>query len=151
MPKFISDRDVSFFKHIAREVVDDVVQNTCVLYKVNLIDTKVNLYGEAMNKTWYPGVELNVLINKDVQTSDYEGFGPDRVQGVEFRFDRFMLEEHNTYPETGDVIYFDNSYYEIGNTSEVQYSGGFAKNNFSVVCETFMVSKSTLNIEERIN
>ena len=150
MPKFISNRDVSFFKHIARELVDDVVQNTCVLYKVNLVDTKVNLYGEAMNKTWHPGVELNVLINKDVQTSDYEGFGPDRVQGIEFRFDRFMLEEHGAYPEIGDVIYFDNSYYEIGNTSEVQYSGGLPQNNFSVVCSTIMVSKTSLNIEERV-
>ena len=151
MPKFISDRDVSFFKGIAREVVDDVVQNTCVLYKLNIVDTKVNLYGESLGKSWYRGVELNVLINKDPRETEYEGFGPQRTQTVEFRFDRFMLEERNTYPEIGDVIYFDNSYYEIGNTNEVQYSGGFSKNNFSVVCSTFMVSKATLNIEERIN
>jgi len=124
--------------------------NTCVLYKVNLIDTKTNLYGESIGKTWYPGVELYVLINKERMASSYEGFGADRTQIVEFRFDRFMCEEKNSYPEIGDVIYFDNSYYEINNTSEVQYSGGFAKNNFSVVCETFMVSKSTLNIEDRI-
>ena len=151
MPKFISDRDVSFFKHIAREVVDDVVQNTCVLYKVNLVDTRVNLYGEAMNKTWYPGVELYVLINKNEGTTEYkEGFGPDRAQSVEFRFDRFMCEEKNSYPEVGDVVYFDGSYYEIDNTSEIQYSGGQPKNNFSIVCNTFMVSKSMLNIEEPI-
>jgi hypothetical protein len=150
MPKFISDRDVSFFKHIAREVVDDVVQNTCVLYKVNLVDTKINLYGEATNKTWHTGVELYVLINKDPVAVSYEGFGADKTQNVEFRFDRFMCEEKNSYPEIGDVIYFDGSYYEIDNTSEVQYSGGLPKNNFSIVCTTIMVSKSMLNIEERI-
>jgi hypothetical protein len=150
MPKFISDRDVSFFKHIAREVVDDVVQNTCVLYKINLVDTKINLYGEATNKTWYPGVELYVLINKETQGSSYEGFGADRTQNVEFRFDRFACEEKNSYPEVGDVIYFDGAYYEIDNTTEVQYSGGLPKNNFSIVCSTIMVSKSMLNIEERI-
>lgn len=150
MPKFISDRDVSFFKHIAREVVDDVVQNTCVLYKINLVDTRVNLYGEAMNKTWHPGVELNVLINKEKQDVSYEGFGADKNQNIEFRFDRFMLEEKNSYPEIGDVIYFDGAYYEIDNTSEIQYSGGLPKNNFSIVCSTIMVSKSMLNIEERI-
>jgi hypothetical protein len=150
MPKFISDRDVSFFKHIAREVVDDVVQNTCVLYKINLVDTKINLYGEATNKTWYPGVQLYVLINKETQGTTYEGFGADRTQNVEFRFDRFACEEKNSYPEVGDVIYFDGAYYEIDNTSEVQYSGGLPKNNFSIVCTTIMVSKSMLNIEERI-
>jgi hypothetical protein len=151
MPKFISDRDVAFFKGIAREVVDEVVQNAVVLFKINLNDTRVNLYGEALNKTWHKGVELFALINKDPRETEYEGFGPQRTQTVEFRFDRFMLEEHNTYPEIGDVVYFDNSYYEIGNTNEIQYSGGLSKNNFSVVCMAFMVSKSSLNIEERIN
>ena len=150
MPKFISDRDVAFFKGIAREVVDDVVQNTCVLYKINLADTRINLYGEAMNKTWHAGVQLYVLINKETTTTNYEGFGADTMQNIEFRFDRFMCEEKNSYPEVGDVIYFDNAYYEIANTSEIQYSGGLPKNNFSIICSTIMVSKSMLNIEERI-
>ncbi len=150
MPKFAIGRDIELFKSFAREVVDDVVQNTAVLFKVNLNETKINLYGEATNKTWYPGVELNVLINKSGQSAGYEGFGADTSQNIEFRFDRWMLEEKNTYPEIGDIIYFDQSYYEIDNTTEVQFVGGLPSNNFSVVCSTFMVRKSSLNIEERI-
>ena len=150
MPKFISDRDVAFFKHIAREIVDDVIENFCVLYKVNLADTKVNLYGESINKTWQPGVSLNVLIDKQQQAQNYEGFGTNTNQNVSYKFDRFMLEEKSMYPEVGDIIYFDQSYYEINNVYEVQYTGGLPQYNFSVVCDTFMVSKSLLNIEERI-
>lgn len=150
MPKFISDRDVRFFKHIAREAVDDVVENICVLYKINLADTRINLYGEAISKTWHPGVQLNVLIDKSGQQQNYEGFGPNTVQDIQFNFDKFMLEEKSIYPEVGDVIFFDQAYYEINNTTEVQYSGGLPQHNFSVVCSTFMVSKSLLNIEERI-
>lgn len=150
MPKFISDRDVRFFKHIAREAVDNVVENICVLYKINLVDTKINLYGEAISKTWYPGVQLNVLIDKSQQSQNYEGFGPNTNQDIQYNFDRFMLEEKGIYPEVGDIIFFDQSYYEINNVYEVQYSGGLPQHNFSVVCQTFMVSKSLLNIEERI-
>jgi len=150
MPKFLVGRDIELFKSIAREMVDDIVENICVLFKVNISETKVNLYGESLNKTWHPGVELNVLINKVAQTAGYEGFGADTSQNIEFRFDRWMLEEKLSYPEIGDVIYFDNSYYEIDNTSEVQFVGGLSENNFSVVCSTFMVRKSQLNIEERI-
>lgn len=151
MPKFISERDVAFFKGIAREIVDVVVENTIVLFKVNLNETKINIYGEAMNKTWYPGVQLYALINKEPETANYEGFGPDANQNIEFRLDRFMCEEKGIYPEIGDVIFFDQSYYEIDNTNEVQFVGGLPDNNFSIVCSTFMVNKSSLNIEERIN
>lgn len=150
MPKFLVGRDIDLFKSIAREIVDDVIQNAIVLFKINLNDTKVNIYGESLNKTWHPGVEMFALINKDPNTINYEGFGSDKGQTIEFRLDRWACEEKNAYPETGDVIYFDNSYYQVDNTSETQFVGGQSQNNFSIVCSTFMVRKSDLNIEERI-
>jgi len=151
MPKFISERDVRFFKHIARELVDDVVQTAIVLYKVNLTDTRINLYGEAVDKTWHRGVEMYVLIDKDPGSTEYEGFGPEQQQTITFKFDRFACEEKNLYPEIGDVIYFDSSYYEINYTYEVQFSGGQPVNNFSVVVNAFLANRSTLGIEERVN
>ena len=151
MPKFLQTRDIEFFKSIARELVDDVVQNTIVLFKINMNETKVNIYGESLNKTWYPGVELYALYSKNPEDVVYEGFGPEMQQNITFKLDRAMCEEKNLYPEVGDIIFFDTSYYEIDNTNEIQFIGGSPDNNFSIVCETFMVSKSTLNIEERIN
>jgi len=151
MSKFLQTRDIEFFKGIARELVDDVVQNTIVLFKINMNETKVNIYGESLNKTWYPGVELYALYSKSPEDVVYEGFGPEMQQNITFKLDRIMCEEKNVYPEVGDVIFFDTSYYEIDNTNEIQFIGGSPDNSFSIVCETFMVSKSTLNIEERIN
>jgi hypothetical protein len=151
MAKFVSDRDVAFFKGIARELVDDVIQNTLVLFKINLNETKINIYGESMNKTWYAGVEVFGLIDKEPETTTYEGFGADRNQSITFKLDRWMLEEKNIYPEIGDVIFWNEAYFEIDNTNEIQLVGGQTYNNFSVVCSTFMVSKSSLNIEHRIN
>ncbi len=157
MPKFISDRDVAFFRGLARELVDVVIENVCVLFKVDLRETKVNIYGEAMNKSWHPGVELYVLIDKEPESVVYEGFGADNSQNITFKFDREMCEERNVYPEIGDVILFNESYYEIDNTNEVQFVSGMPgktvydnQKNWSIVCSTFMVSKSNLNIEERI-
>jgi hypothetical protein len=78
MPKFLVGRDIDLFKSIARELVDDVIQNTIVLFKINLSDTKVNIYGESLNKTWHQGISMYALINKDPSTINYEGFGADR-------------------------------------------------------------------------
>ena len=155
MPKFMLGRDLQLFRSFARELVDDVIENTCVLFKINLTETKVNIYGEAVNKTWHPGIELYVLASKEPETTRYEGFGPDTDQNVTFKFDRLLCEERNAYPEIGDVIYFNTAYYEIDNTTEVQLVGGLpgtnSERNWNIVCSTFMVSKSNLNIEERIN
>ena len=151
MPKFLQARDIDLFKSIARELVDTVIQNTIVLFKVNMNETKVNIYGESLNKTWYPGVELYALYSKSPEDVVYEGFGPEMQQNITFKLDRMMCEEKDVYPEIGDIIFFDTSYYEIDNTNEIQFIGGSPDNNFSIVCETFMVTKSTLNIEERIN
>ena len=150
MPKFLQTRDIEFFKSIARELVDDVVQNTIVLFKINMNETKVNIYGESLNKTWYPGVQVYALIDKEPESTRYEGFGSDRDQNVTFKLDRWMLEEKGIYPEVGDIINWNEGYFEIDNTNEVQMVGGQSYNNFSIVCETFMVSKSNLNIEEKI-
>jgi hypothetical protein len=150
MPKFSLGRDIDFFKSIARELVDDVIQNTVVLFKINMNETKINIYGESLNKTWYPGVEVFALVDKEPESARYEGFGLDTDQNVTFKLDRWMLEEKGIYPEVGDILNWNGGYFEIDNTNEIQLVAGQPYNNFSIVCSTFMVSKSNLNIEEKI-
>ena len=150
MPKFVSERDVNFFKSIARELVDVVVQVEVALYKLNIYESKINIYGESTNKTWYQGVSLYAMVDKDPENVVYEGFGPDNSQLITFKFDKDLCEDRGVYPEIGDVIMFDNSYYEIDNTNEVQFIGGQPYNNYSIVCTTFMTRKSNLNITERV-
>ena len=134
MSKFLQTRDIEFFKGIARELVDDVVQNTIVLFKINMNETKVNIYGESLNKTWYPGVQLYALYSKSPEDIVYEGFGPEMQQNITFKLDRMMCEEKNVYPEVGDVIFFDTSYYEIDNTNEIQFIGTDIINLFFLQC-----------------
>jgi hypothetical protein len=160
MARFALGRDIRFFEGISRELVDAVVTTAVVLYKLIIEDSKTNLYGESLSKTYYQGVNCNAMIQREDSQANYEGFGSDTSQNIEFRFDRYMLEEKESYPEIGDVIYFDNSYYEIDNVNESQFIGGnpfltddlendFSR-NMSVICSTVMVRKSDLNIEERI-
>jgi hypothetical protein len=150
MPKFISPRDVTFFRGIARELVDEVIQVEIILYKLNIYQSKVNLYGESLDKTYYRGVSIYALVDKDNVETNYEGFGSDTSQTITFKLDRERCQEKAIYPEVGDFIYFDTSYYEINNTNEVQFIGGQEYNNYSIVCTEFMSRISDLNIEKRI-
>jgi hypothetical protein len=149
MARFTLSRDIKFFESISRELVDVVIETAVVLYKLVIEDSKTNLYGESLNKTYYQGVETTAVIERESSTSDYEGFGPDKNQSVEFRFNRFTLEDTGFYPEVGDIIFHNNGYFEIDNVREDQMVGGQVVNKFSIICSTFMTRRSTIQTEMR--
>jgi hypothetical protein len=150
MARFTLSRDIKFFEGISRELVDAVIETAVVLYKLVIEDSKTNLYGESLNKTYYQGVETTAVIERETSTSDYEGFGADKNQNVEFRFNRFTLEDTGFYPEVGDIVFHNNGYFEIDNVREDQLIGGQVNNKFSIICSTFMTRRSTIQTEMRI-
>lgn len=149
MARFALDRDIRFFEGVSRELVDAVVENTAVIFKMIIESTKTNIYGESLNKTYYPGVEVACMIERGDTSVTYEGFGSDKSQTTQFRFNRFSLEDRGVYPEIGDIIYHNDAYFEIDNVVEDQLVGGRPSEKFSIICSTFMSRKSTLQIEER--
>lgn len=152
MGRFALTRDITFFKTISRELVDDVIKTPVVLYKLVIDTVKTNLYGEALNKTYYRGLECTAIIERDDTSSNYEGFGPDTAQNVEFRFNRFTLVEKDFYPEIGDLIYHNNAYFEVDNVRDVdQLIAGKQSEPYSVICSTFMTRRTTIQLEPRNN
>jgi hypothetical protein len=150
MARFTLSRDIKFFEGISRELVDVVIETAVVLYKLVIEDSKTNLYGESLNKTYYQGVETTAVIEREPSASEYEGFGSDKSQNVEFRFNRFTLEDTGFYPEVGDIVFHNNGYFEIDNVREDQLIGGQVNNKFSIICSTFMTRRSTIQTEMRI-
>jgi hypothetical protein len=127
-----------------------VVTTAVVLYKLIIEDSKTNLYGESLSKTYYQGVNCNAMIQREDSQSNYEGFGPDTSQNVEFRFNKFTLEDTGFYPEVGDIIFHNNGYFEIDNVKEEQLIGGRVDEKFSIICSTFMTRRSSIQTEMRV-
>ena len=150
MARFALGRDIRFFEGISRELVDAVVTTAVILYKLIVEDSKTNLYGESLSKTYYQGMECNAMIQREDAQADYEGFGSDTSQNVEFRFNRFTLEDKGFYPEVGDIIFHNNAYFEIDNVREDQLIGGRVDEKFSIICSTFMTRRSSIQTEMRI-
>jgi hypothetical protein len=150
MARFTLSRDIKFFEGISRELVDVVIETAVVLYKLVIEDSKTNLYGESLNKTYYQGVQTTAMIEREPGTSEYEGFGADKSQNVEFRFNRFTLEDTGFYPEIGDIIFHNDGYFEIDNVREDQMIGGQVDNKFSIICSTFMTRRSSIQTEMRV-
>jgi hypothetical protein len=149
MPRFVSTRDVRFFQSINKELIDDVIETTVLLYKLSSDDTSTNIYGEAKKKIYFQPIQVACLIERDQTAVASEGFGLETTQSARFKFYRTTLEEVGFYPESGDFIFFNEGYYEIDNANEEQLVAGQPTFVHSIICETHLTRRSSLNIDSR--
>ena len=186
MALFGSARDISLFRHVNRELLADIITQQCSFYKYKLEETKVNIYGEAAEEKFYMGpVLLNCLIERQDQDYPETDLGTDFSWGATFKFLRDDLlnkmEDFNEFfeptnyqyganlvPEVGDIIMYQDGYYEVDNTNANQYFMGknpdYPNNvnpinpgleNFgssiSIICETHYVPADRVGItQERL-
>lgn len=149
MARFVTQRDFNFIQHITRELIDETMDVGVVLYKIMVGSTKINIYGESMSKPRYSPVKVNAIVKYDKNTAtNGEGFGTNQQQLVEFRFSRRMLSEVNTYPEIGDIIGYNNHYYEIHNATETQLIAGKPQFNSAIICIAHLTRRTSIDIED---
>lgn len=178
-------RDISFFRHVNRELMGNIISQECVYYKYRLVETEVNMYGESANgRYFFDPVILNCLVERQNQEYPESDLGVDFQWGITFKFlrddllgknpDTGNLETNvygaNLVPEVGDIIMYQEGYYEVDNTNANQFFVG--KNpdypftddqgnnpleddlaNFgssiSIICETHYVPGDRLNIQRQ--
>ena len=125
MALFGGDRDTALITKINRELMNNIVDTTIDVYKLSLYDTKTNLYGEALNKIYKPGIRVASLITHEDQSWSSDEFGPDMSQTATYAFLKYELEHvAKIVMEVGDVIHWDEKYWEIDGVTENQYFMG---------------------------
>lgn len=161
MAIFGSKRDINFFKSISRELLEDVISTQCGYYKIILNQTQPNVYGEALSKYFMGPVLLNCLIERADFTAVSSELGPDYNRNVTFRFLKDHLVDANVVPESGDVIMYNELYYEVdgvnenqlvlGKDSDYSYSQGLDNfgASFSIICSTHFASPDRLGITKQ--
>jgi len=164
MPLFASGRDRLLVRHFSREILHRFISIECALYKLALPEMEINLYNESQKKVYYNPVRLFCLVNKDAATFNDVDTGIDTTQTVQFKFLRDDLKDNDVFLQEGDIIKYDEKYYEVDNINEQQYwmgrnnetlpmevegrinsSHGY---NISIIAETHMTRLSQLNLVE---
>jgi len=147
--RYFSKRDFNLVHSFNSELFSDLIQSLCVIYKLAPTETSLNIYGEASSqrgKVYYTGRTIECLVEFSDSTTNYDDFGPDKRKTVNFRFVERFMQQLNIYPETGDIIQWDNQYFEVTNNVQEQYVGGQQDKQMAIICETFLVRLSNLNI-----
>ena len=161
MALFGSSRDISMFKKVNGELLDNIVQQEVDYYVLSLNDTDYNMYGEAsQGRTYYRPVRLTCLLERGDQTYAIDDqFGSDVTQQMTFRFLHQKLVDTNLSPRAGDIVEVRGLYYELDQINENQFILGkdadYGKSvgpefgeSFSIICIGHYARVTRLQIEK---
>ncbi len=158
MALFGGPRARSFFRHHNRQLLNRIIAQEVLYYKLSLRETETNIYGESKSKMYYNPILLTCLVEAQEQSSEDAEYGKSRSQITNFRFLRDDLIDLNLLPEAGDIIVWQESYYEVdliienqrvmGKTPEYSLQSDLEKygESWSMICKTHLTSVNKLNI-----
>jgi len=142
---FGSGRDFNLLVNINRELLHDVIAQEVLYHKLSIEDSETNLYGESMAKSFWNAVKLNCLITRGDQVIDIQEFGPDLGREAQFAFLRPDLEDVNVLPEVGDIVQWQEDFYEVDTVREnTLFLGRDSKYNLSSSTSGFGSSLSII-------
>jgi hypothetical protein len=152
--RYYSQTDLNFINSVNGELMGDIVENLATIYKIAPNETKTNIYGETSPETgkWYlPAIQISVLVDRPEMETQQDDFGPSRNQNHVFKMREKMCTQLNFYPEIGDMVYWNNRYYEIDNVVQEQLLGGQQEKSHSIICNSHYTQVTSLNIMPRNN
>jgi len=146
MALFGSERDASLIKRFNRELINELVDIEVAFYKLSLDDTEANMYDEADNKVYHSPMKINALVDKQDKSYTGDDSGYDITRSATFGFFREDLKDSNIHIEEGDIIEYDNEFYEVDGVGASQYwTGRNPSTDLGVVTgEIGQIQKTTL-------
>ena len=150
-PFFIPQKEFDLLNQMNEELIDEIVGQSVDIYKVNVEQTDSNLYGESTTKFYDIGFRVNCLIEYAAPEINQDEFGSDLNSNITMFFQRENLASGslNFYPENGDIVDWNDYYWEINGTTEPQLFAGHPNFKHNIVATAHRSRLSSLQIEER--
>ena len=150
-PFFVPQKEIDVIDSMNEELIDEILCQSVDIYKVSIDNTDENIYGESTTKYYEVGFRVNCLIMFNEPEVIQDEFGADINLSVEMYFQRNNLSSGslNFYPEMGDIVDWNDHYWEINGTTEPQLFAGHPAYNHQVKASAHKARLSSLQIEER--
>ena len=150
-PFFLPQKEIRVIDSMNEELIDEIVGQSVDIYKVSVENTDENIYGESTTKYYDVGFRVNCLILYNEPEITQDEFGSDLNSSIEMYFQRANLSSGslNFLPETGDIIDWNDYYWEINGTTEPQLFAGHPAYKHQIKATAHRSRLSSLQIEER--
>jgi hypothetical protein len=150
------------FSNINNELLGQVIEQKVGYYQVILDETPPNIYGESLSKKYSGPVLITCLLERGDTTPLTDDFGMDFERKLVVRFFQPHLIKANVEPSVGDIVLWNEDYYEVNNVNENQLVVGkdplYAYTNedgvpdtgtsLSIILECFYVRPEKVGIRE---
>ena len=150
-PFFIPQKEVDLFNSMNEELIDEITGQSVDVYKLSIDNTDENVYGESTTKYYDVGFRVNCLIMYNEPEIIQDDFGADKRGDIEMYFQRANLSSGslNFFPEIGDIVDWNDMYWEIDGTTEPQLIAGHPEYKHQIKATAHYARLSSLQIEER--
>ena len=148
MGLFYRSRDFQLIETINEELIGEFINTEIDVYKYNLYESEVNLYGEARSKVYYQGLRVAALIEQEDQSYDTAEYpGAELNQVATFNFLRKTIKNAGLFMEIGDIISWNDSYWEVNGVVENDLIYGQTENSLTITVSTHMSRRTKLPLE----
>ena len=121
-------RDRLLFHAINTEIMEDIVEQEILYYKVNPTHSQTNMYGESLEKFFDEPVLLNPFVVPGSRINNQIKGGTDTVRSIQVKFYKPHLINKNIYCEVGDFIEWHQEFYEVKNIEENDFFAAKSEN-----------------------
>jgi len=154
--RYYGAKDLATIEKFNRELLgepnksdDGIIDQFVILYRTSVYETDTNMYGEASEgKVYKQGIKLPCIVNAEDFDFNYDEFGADNKQTATFAFQRAYLVDVNVKPDIGDILKWNEGYFEVNSYNENQLVGGDPDKSHSIVVSAHLVRMPTNNLEE---
>jgi len=147
-PFFLPQKEVNFIDAVNEELIDEILAQYVDVYKVNVDETDTNIYGESSTKYYEQGFRVHCLLQFNEPEIMLDEFGSDLNSSIELYFHRNTLSAAGFYPEIGDIVDWNNMYFEINSSTEPQLISGYYDYKHQIKVTAHRSRLSLLQIEE---
>ena len=147
-PFFVPQKEVDLFDSLNEELIDGILNQYVDIYKVSMDETSENVYGESSQKFFDRGYRVNCLISFE-QTTNLDEAGSDLMSNIELFFHRTSLAEAGFFPEIGDIVDWNEFYFEINSVTEPTLIAGYPEFKHEIQATAHKIRGSQLQIEKR--
>jgi len=119
-PLFVGKKERDLVKQVNDELIERVIGQQIVYYPISVEHTNFHsLYGEAIQKTFLPPVQVYALIMWEGEQTTNTDFGIDRRSSIIIHFHkRRLTEDQDLFVREGDFVLYGDQLYEIVTLNE---------------------------------